>query len=173
MAKISANNPDVEEVIKIVSIVIPLAVAALFGIKINGVDFSFLPPIYAGINAFTAVLLVLALVAIKMKKQQTHRLFIRLAMLLSILFLLCYVAYHITSETTAYEGEMKPLYYFVLISHIALSIAVIPIVLYTYLWAWKGNFVKHKKWTRFAWPIWFYVAVSGVVVYYMIAPFYK
>ncbi|MCT4560208.1 MAG: DUF420 domain-containing protein [Crocinitomicaceae bacterium] len=173
MAKIDANNPTTEKLIKIVSIVIPVAVAALFGIRIEGVDLSFLPPLYAGINGLTAFLLILALIAIKMNNMKIHRMFIRTAIGFSILFLLCYVAYHITSDPTTYGGDLKPLYYFILISHIALSVAVIPIVLYTYLWAWKGDFVRHKKWTRFAWPIWFYVAVTGVVVYFMIAPYYQ
>ncbi len=173
MAFLEANSPKTDKAIKIVSIVVPIAVAALFSIKIEGVDLTFLPPIYAGINGVTAVLLLLALVAIKLKKRDLHRMFMRLAILLSIFFLLCYIAYHITSDPTSYGGENKNIYYFILISHIACSVGVIPLVLYAYLNAWKGDFVKHKKWTRYAWPIWFYVAVTGVVVYKMIAPFYK
>ena len=78
-----------------------------------------------------------------------------------------------TSDSTRYEGEYKFLYYSILISHIFLSVAVIPLVLFTYLFAWEGKFDKHKKWTRFAFPIWLYVAVTGVIVYLMISPFYK
>jgi putative membrane protein len=78
-----------------------------------------------------------------------------------------------TSDSTAYGGNMKGVYYFILISHILLSVAVIPVVLFTYLFAWEGKFDKHKKWTRFAFPIWLYVAVTGVIVYWMISPFYK
>jgi putative membrane protein len=173
MALLDPNSKKTENIIKLVSIVIPLAVAGLFGIKIEGVDLSFLPPVYAGINGLTALFLIAALVAIKRKNKNVHRRFIRLSMLLSILFLLCYVAYHITSESTSYEGDSATLYYFILISHIVLSVLVIPIVLYTYKFAWQGNFEKHKKWTRFAWPIWFYVAVTGVLVYWMISPFYS
>jgi putative membrane protein len=88
--------------------------------------------------------------------------------LLSLLFLVCYVAYHLTTESKHYVGTYLILYRFILISHIILSVAVIPLVLFTYLFAWQGNFEKHKKWTRFTWPIWFYVAVTGVVVYLMI-----
>ena len=154
------------------SVAIPVVVAVLFGVKIPGVNLHFLPPIYAGINGLTAIVLVSALVAIKNKKQELHRALIRFALLLSLLFLACYVAYHMTSDSTAYLGSMKPVYYFILISHILLSIVVIPIVLFTYLFAWEGNFEKHKKWTRFAWPIWMYVAVTGVVVYWMISPYY-
>lgn len=156
-----------------VSIVIPLAVAALFGIKVEGVDLSFLPPLYAGINGLTAVLLIGALVAIKSKNRNLHQRLIQTCLGLSLLFLLCYVAYHMTSDSTPYGGEMKLLYYFILISHIFLSIAVIPVVLFTYLFAWEGKFEKHKKWTRFAFPIWLYVAITGVVVYQMISPYYK
>ena len=155
-----------------VSIVIPLAVALLFGIKIEGVDTSFLPPIYATINGITAVVLIAALLVIKAKKMELHRALIRFALLLSLVFLVCYVAYHMTSDSTAYEGGYPKFYYTVLISHILLSVVVVPLVLYTYLFAWTGQFEKHKKWTKITWPIWFYVAVSGVLVYYMISPFY-
>ncbi|MEY4571643.1 MAG: hypothetical protein RLZ10_854 [Bacteroidota bacterium] len=161
------------KVIIAVSIVIPLAVAALFGIKVDGVDFSFLPPFYAGINGLTAVLLIGALIAIKNKNMNLHQRLIQICLVLSLLFLLCYVAYHMTSDSTRYEGEYKFLYYSILISHIFLSVAVIPLVLFTYLFAWEGKFDKHKKWTRFAFPIWLYVAVTGVIVYLMISPFYK
>jgi putative membrane protein len=78
-----------------------------------------------------------------------------------------------TSDSTPYGGSMKAVYYTILISHIILSVAVIPLVLFTYLFAWEGKFEKHKKWTRFAFPIWLYVAITGVVVYWMISPFYK
>jgi putative membrane protein len=155
-----------------VSIVIPVAVAALFGIKVDGIDLSFLPPFYAGINGLTAVLLIGALVAIKSKNMNLHQRLIQTCLALSLLFLLCYVAYHMTSDSTPYGGDMKALYYFILISHIVLSVAVIPVVLFTYLFAWEGKFEKHKKWTRFAFPIWLYVAVTGVIVYLMISPYY-
>ncbi|MDG1146767.1 MAG: DUF420 domain-containing protein [Crocinitomicaceae bacterium] len=154
------------------SAVIPVVVAVLFGIKIEGVDLSCLPPVYATINGVTAVLLVLALVAIKKKNMKLHRGLIRVCLLLSLLFLALYVSYHMTSNSTEYGGEMRGLYLVILISHILLSIAVIPLVLFTYLFAWQGQFEKHKKWTRFTWPIWFYVAVTGVLVYLMISPYY-
>lgn len=155
------------------SIIIPIAVAALFGIKIDGVDLSFLPPIYATINGFTAVLLIGALVAIKSKNIKLHKLLIHICLVLSLLFLVAYVAYHITSESTAYEGVYTSLYYPILISHIVLSIVVIPIVLFTYLFAYQGDFERHKKWTRVAFPIWLYVAITGVIVYLMISPYYE
>lgn len=155
-----------------VSIIIPIAVAALFGIKVEGVDLSFLPPFYATLNGITAVLLVLALVFIKKGNMKLHQRTIQACLAISLLFLLCYVAYHMTSDSTAYEGSYKAIYYFILISHILLSVAVIPVVLFTYLFALEGNYTKHKKYTRFAFPIWLYVAVTGVVVYWMISPYY-
>lgn len=173
----------------IASVAIPVVVAVLFGVKIPGVDLTFLPPIYAGINGLTAVLLVGALIAIKGKNRKLHETFIKTCMVLSLLFLASYVAYHMTSDSTVYgdingDGERQEaeaiavgssllVYQFILISHILLSIVIVPIVLFTYLFAWQGNFERHKKWTRFAWPMWFYVAVTGVIVYWMISPYYS
>ena len=162
----------VKRLIYLLSIAIPLVVAVLFGVKMEGVDLSFLPPFYASINALTAIILIGALLAIKNKNKNLHQRLIQVAFGLSILFLASYVAYHMTSESTIYGGDSKLIYYFILISHILLSIVVIPIVLFTYLFAWQGDFVRHKKWTRFAWPLWMYVAVTGVIVYWMISPYY-
>lgn len=161
-----------KKLIYIVSIVVPVAVAALFSIRIEGVDFSFLPPIYAALNGGTAVLLVFALIAIRQNNMRLHALLIRTSLVLSLFFLLCYIAYHITSDPTPYGGEYGWLYYPLLITHIVFSVAVIPLVLLTYLWAWTGDYKRHKKWTRFSFPIWLFVAVSGVVVYVMISPYY-
>jgi putative membrane protein len=163
---------NVRKLIIALSIVIPVAVAILFKVKIPGYDLSFLPPFYAGINGLTAILLIGALIAIKNKNVNLHQTLIQSSLFLSVLFLLCYVAYHITSDSTEYKGDLPGVYFPLLISHIVLSVAVIPIVLFTYLFAWQGDFVKHKKWTKFAFPIWLYVAVTGVIVYFMISPFY-
>lgn len=159
-------------VIYTLSAVIPLVVAVLFRVKIEGVDLSILPPIYATINGLTALLLIAALVAIKNKKRKLHESLIKVSLGLSLLFLASYVAYHMTSDSTEYLGAYKGLYYTILISHIALSVLVIPIVLFTYLFAWQGQFNRHKKWAKFTWPLWFYVAITGVIVYLMISPFY-
>lgn len=158
--------------IYIASIAIPLVVIVLFKVKIEGVNLQFLPKLYASINGITAVYLLFALYAIKQKNIEIHRRYIRRALLLSIIFLGCYVAYHMTSDPTKYGGNYGMVYYPLLISHVLLSVVIVPIVLFTYLFAWQGDIEKHKKWTRFAWPIWFYVAVSGVVVYLMISPYY-
>jgi putative membrane protein len=182
------NNSGLRKWIITISIVIPIAVAALFAIKIEGVDFSFLPPIYAGINAATAALLIMALRFIKAGNVQLHQKTIQVALVLSVLFLLCYVAYHMTSDSTVYgdldaNGQLDEIeksavastrlaYIILLLSHIFLSVAVIPVVLFTYLHAWEGNYQKHKKWAKFAFPIWLYVAITGVIVYFMISPYY-
>jgi putative membrane protein len=159
--------------IYVASVAIPVVVALLFGIKIEGVDLSFLPPVYASINGLTAVVLIFALYAIKRRNTALHRKLIRFALLLSLLFLGCYVAYHMTSDSTPYGGNYKLLYFAILISHILLSILVVPLVLFTYLFAWQGDYKRHKKWTRITFPLWFYVAVSGVIVYLMISPYYS
>jgi putative membrane protein len=163
---------NARKLIIVLSIVIPLAVAILFKVKIPGYDLSILPPFYAGINGLTAVLLIGALIAIKNKNINLHQTLIQSSLFLSVLFLLCYVAYHITSDSTEYKGDIPNVYFPLLISHIVLSVAVIPVVLFTYLFAWQGDYIRHKKWTKFAFPIWLYVAVTGVIVYFMISPFY-
>ena len=163
---------NARKLIIVLSIVIPLAVAILFKVKIPGYDLSFLPPFYTGINGITAILLIGALIAIKNKNINLHQTLIQSSLFLSVLFLLCYVAYHITSDSTEYKGELPNVYFPLLISHIVLSVAVIPVVLFTYLFAWQGDYIRHKKWTKFAFPIWLYVAVTGVIVYFMISPFY-
>ena len=157
------------------SIIIPLAVAALFRIKIPGYDFSFLPPIYASINGITAVLLIAAVYAIKNGNTKRHELLMKTCIGLSALFLVMYVVYHMFSDSTTYggEGAMRYLYYFILITHIVLSVVVIPFVLFTFSRALAGNFERHRKLARITFPIWLYVAVTGVVVYLMISPYYQ
>lgn len=158
--------------IYIASFAIPIVIAVLFGVKVKDVDLSFLPPVYASINGLTAIVLVAALIAIKKKNKSLHRGLIRFSLLLSLLFLACYVAYHMTSDSTPYGGDYRTLYLVILLTHILLSIVVVPLVLFTYLFAWEGNYVRHKKWTKITWPFWFYVALSGVIVYLMISPYY-
>ena len=161
--------------IVILSIIIPLAVAAMFSIKIDIQLPVFLPPIYATINAFTAVILVMAFWAIKNKKKILHEKLMKTALLLSILFLVLYLSYHMTSDSTAFggEGNIKIIYFFLLISHILLSITVIPFVLITYVRAITNQVELHKKIARFTFPLWLYVAVTGVIVYFMISPYYS
>ncbi len=160
--------------IVVLSVVIPIAVAWLFTFKIDGYDTSFLPPIYATINAITAVLLVVGVMAIKNGKRHLHQKLMTSAIVFSALFLILYVAYHITSDHTPFGGEggIRTLYFVLLISHIVLSVGIIPLVLVTYVRALAERFDRHKKIAKITFPIWLYVAVSGVVVYLMISPYY-
>ena len=163
------------KLIILVSIVIPIVVAFLFTVKLPNVEpLSFLPPIYASINGLTALILISALVAIKNKKIQLHSLLMKCAIALSLVFLLMYVAYHMTSESTPFggEGTIRYIYFTILISHILLSITVIPFVLVTYVRAITNDIQAHKKIAKITFPLWLYVAVTGVVVYIMISPYY-
>ena len=160
--------------IKIVSIVIPVVVAILFGVRVDYELPIFLPPIYSSLNALTAVLLVLASVAIKSKKIKLHQRLMQTCIALSLVFLVMYIAYHMTTDPTPFGGEgfTKLMYFFILISHILLSIALIPLVLISYVRAFQEEFPAHKKISKITFPIWLYVAVTGVVVYLMISPYY-
>jgi putative membrane protein len=162
-----------------VSILIPIVVAILFSVKLK--DFgipveplSFLPPIYASINGVTAILLVAAVMAIKKGNRKLHERLMTAAIACSVVFLVMYVAYHMTSDSTKFGGEgwIKNVYFFILISHILLSIIIIPLVLFTYVRALSESFDRHKKLAKITFPLWLYVAVTGVVVYLMIAPYY-
>ena len=184
--------------IKIISVIIPAVVALLLFLKWNGdklvfdlrspnfdpiilienlpiaKPLYFLPPIYAVINLVTAILLVLALFAIKVKKIQIHQRLMQTCIALSLIFLVMYIAYHITTDPTTFKGTgyIKALYFFVLISHIILSIILIPLVLISYVRAFQMEFPEHKKISKITFPIWLYVAVTGVIVYIMISPYY-
>ena len=159
----------------LISIVIPVVVTILFTVRIpNVASLSFFPPIYATVNGITAVILLLALKAIKSKNIKLHKNLMKTAIALSLAFLLMYVAYHMTSDSTPYGGEgfIRYVYFFILISHIILSIGIIPMVLFTYVRAFTKQFEDHKKIARYTFPIWLYVAVTGVIVYFMISPYY-
>ena len=165
--------------IVLVSILIPVVVALLFSVKLKDFGFhveplSFLPPIYATINGVTAVVLVAGVLAIKNGKRKLHEQLMTTAIALSVVFLVMYVAYHMTSDSTKFGGEgmIRNVYFFILITHILLSIAVIPLVLITYVRTLAEKFDKHKKIAKITFPIWLYVAVTGVVVYLMISPYY-
>jgi len=159
----------------VLSIVIPVLVATLFRVKVEGYDFRFLPSIYASINGLTAILLVLAFILIRRGNRVAHKWTMIVCIALSATFLVLYILYHVTTPSTAYGGEglIKYVYYIILISHIVLSVAITPLVLFTFSRALGGNFERHKALAKFTFPIWLYVAVSGVVVYCMISPYYK
>jgi len=169
------TNDPYRKLIIALSILIPIAVGALFRVKIEGYGTSFLPPVYATTNGITALLLVAAWLAIKSKRVILHRRLMKTCIALSACFLLMYVVYHMTSDSTPYEGTgwIRSVYYFILISHIILSVGVVPLVLLAFSRALSGDFERHRALARFAFPVWLYVAVTGVIVYLMISPFYK
>ncbi|NND76908.1 MAG: DUF420 domain-containing protein [Flavobacteriales bacterium] len=157
------------------SIAIPVLISLLFYTdKIEGYDFSFLPATYAITNGITALLLVSAVVAIKNKNMLLHKRLMTACIALSIYFLAAYVLYHSTSEQVKFggDGAVKIVYLIILASHILLSVAIVPLVLITYTRALHQKFDKHKKIARITFPIWLYVAITGVVIYLMISPYY-
>lgn len=172
----------------IASILIPAVVAALFGLpKVEGVNTSFLPMIYASINGLTAFILIAALVAVKKKKIELHQRLIKIAIGCSILFLAGYVTYHLTSHEARYgdvngdgvvdvqeaidAGSIRFVYLILLLTHILFSIGVIPLVLLTFVRGNAGHVKKHRKLAKTTFPVWLYVAITGVVVYLFIAPY--
>lgn len=179
MNNIETKEAKYKKIIIALSVIIPLAVAALFGINLKELGFNvepltFLPPIYASINGLTAILLIAAVIAIKKGNKKLHEQLNTLAIICSLLFLVMYIGYHMTSDSTKFGGEgvIKYIYYFILFTHIILSIIVIPFVLITYMRAKLGKFDAHKKIAKKTFPLWLYVAVTGVIVYIMISPYY-
>ena len=175
--------------------VLTVVVLALVGlmrrVKIplpEGWDFSFLPPFHATVNALTAVVLVVALYFIKQRRVEAHRKAIYVAMGLSVLFLLSYVAYHFTTPETIYgdvdgNGKLDPgelaavgsartFYLALLLSHIVLAAVSLPLILFTFIRAFTGQFERHRQMARWVFPLWLYVAVTGPVCYWMLKPFY-
>lgn len=175
MEELALKEKRFNRLITVVSIVVPIVVASLFGVKIDGVErMGFLPPIYATINGVTAILLIAAVIAIKNGKQELHQKLMTTCIGLSLVFLILYIVYHMTAESTSYGGEgiLRNVYFIILISHIILSIVIIPLVLKTYAKGYLGKYESHRKFAKFAFPIWLYVAISGVLVYLMISPYY-
>lgn len=179
--------------IVVLSVAIPLVVALLFGVNLRKLGYdveplSFLPPIYATINGITAVLLIAAVWSIKNGKRALHERLIKIAIACSVAFLGMYVAYHMTADSTVFGdvnhngvleadeasaiGGIRLLYLVILLSHILLSIVIIPFVLITYVRAISKSFERHKKIAKITFPLWLYVAVTGVIVYLMISPYY-
>jgi putative membrane protein len=153
------------------SVLVPALVALLLFADLGGKalvgELKFLPALNAGINSTVSVLLVAALVLVKRGKINLHRAVMLTALVLSIFFLVSYVLYHYAEGDVKYRGEglIKGVYLFILISHILLSIAVVPLALFAVYRGLSGSIARHKKIVRWAWPIWFYVSVTGVCVY--------
>lgn len=163
--------------IKLLSIAIPLAVAVLLGLptKLDLGEWVYtLPHVIGVINSLTAICLIMAFVFVKQKKIALHKKFNSAAFVLGAIFLLCYVTYHASAPSTSYGGDetTKYVYYFFLLTHILLSIGVVPLVLLAFYYALNGMIDKHKKIVKFTFPIWLYVSVTGVIVYLMISPYY-
>lgn len=171
------NDRQIVPIIIALSVVVPLAVAALilfpdvFNLNL-GIERGTLPAFHAFINGTTAVLLVVGLVFIRSKNMVAHRASMLFAFGLSAVFLLSYVISKLNADPIPYQGDFRGLYLFVLISHILLSIPVLPLAMFAIYRGWTNNIEKHKKVVRFAFPVWLYVAITGVLVYIFMAPYY-
>lgn len=175
---LAAKQKVLTKIIVGVSIVIPVVVAILLftaapEVETN-IDLKLLPKFHAILNSLTALSLILGFVFIKQGNIVAHKTVNLFALLFSVLFLVSYVVYHSLAESTSFggEGAIRYVYYFILISHIILAAVIVPLVLFTFLRALTSQFEKHKKIARWTLPIWLYVAITGVVVYLMISPYY-
>ncbi len=159
----------------VVSVVVLLLVGLMRRVKFDlGIDFHFLPPLHASLNALTAVILLLALYFIKNKQIENHRKAIYAAMVCSALFLVSYVLYHFTTPETRFggEGAIRTVYFILLITHVVLAAAILPFILLTFNRAYTAQYERHKKMARWVFPLWLYVAITGPVCYLMLKPYY-
>ncbi|MES2730358.1 MAG: DUF420 domain-containing protein [Bacteroidota bacterium] len=166
-----------QTLINILSIVIPMAVAVLIGIRTKiylGEWTKVLPHVIGFINSLTSVLLILGFYFIKQKNVKAHKTMMLGAFVMGSVFLVCYITYHLSNPSTPFGGEgwIRPVYYFLLITHIGLSIGVVRLVLLAVYYALTNQILRHKKVVKYAFPIWLYVSVTGVIVYLMISPYY-
>jgi len=166
-----------QNLINVLSLAIPLAVAVLLGIRTKidlGPWTSMLPHVIGVINSLTALLLLVGLYFIKRGNVAEHRNTMLAAFALGALFLICYILYHISNPSTSFGGEgwVRLVYYFFLVTHIGLSIGVVRFVLLAVYYALSGQLDRHRKVVKYAYPIWLYVSVTGVIVYLMIRPYY-
>ncbi len=171
------ENKKYRKIINILAIAIPVAVAVLIGIrqKIDlGAWTKVLPHVIGMLNTATAILLLLGFYFIKTNNRNLHRLMMTFAFVLGAIFLVCYILYHISNESTPFGGSgfIRPIYYFLLISHILLSIVVVWFVLRAVYFGYSNQLAEHRKAVKWAFPIWLYVSVSGVIVYLLISPYY-
>ncbi|SIT92818.1 DUF420 domain-containing protein [Pontibacter indicus] len=173
----AGNDKKFLVVIAILSITIPVVVAMLFFMPkegSNAVDVSFLPTLHAILNSMTACLLVVGYYNIRKGNIKVHRTAMASAFGLSAIFLVSYVTYHFLGERTIYGGDgyLKLFYYFILLTHIVLAVVIVPLVLLSVYFALSEQFTRHRRISRWTFPIWLYVAVTGVLVYIMISPYY-
>ena len=163
------------QVAYVVSVVVLLLVGLMRRVKIDlGIDFHFLPPIHATLNAITAVILLVALYYIKNKQIEQHRKAIYLAMVCSALFLVSYVLYHFTTPETRFggTGTIRTVYFFLLLTHVVLAAVTLPLVLLTFNRAYTNQIERHRKMARWVFPLWLYVAITGPICYLMLKPYY-
>jgi len=171
------NDARARSLIIAVSIIVFGAVVALGKVKLNvelGFDEHIFAKINAAINSTVSVLLLAGLIAVKNKKYLLHKRIMIAAIILSCLFLVSYICHHLFTGETKFggEGNIRYIYYFILGTHIILAAIILPFILFTAYRSMIGEFARHKKLARITWPIWFYVAVTGVIVYLMISPYY-
>ena len=174
------ENKKLIKRLNIAAYLITAAVLTLVGmmrrVKIDvSFDTSFLPGVNAGINIITSVLLLLALWFIKQKNIEAHKKTIYVAICTSALFLLTYVLYHFTNVETSFckEGTIRSIYYFVLATHVILAGVIFPFILFTFIRAYTGQIDRHRAMAKWVWPVWFYVSVTGPIVYFMLKPCYN
>ena len=172
------NDAKARVLIITLSVIVFGAVVALGKVKLNvnlGFDEHIFAKINAAINSTVSVLLLLALIAVKSKEYLLHKRIMITAIILSCLFLVSYICHHLFTGETKFggEGNIRYVYYFILGTHIILAAIILPFILFTAYRSMIGEFSRHKKLARITWPIWFYVAVTGVVVYFMISPYYN
>jgi putative membrane protein len=159
----------------IASFVVLILVGMMRRVKITtDIDFGFLPPVHATLNAIAAVFLLLAFYYIKQGNVEKHRTFILAALSCSGLFLISYVVYHFTTPETRYGGEgvIRSVYFFLLITHVVLAAVILPFVLLTFIRAYTNQFERHKKMARWVFPLWLYVTITGPICYLMLKPYY-
>jgi len=171
------KKKDYSKLIWIAGAVLALAVGVIYitpKVDMQGTVLDHLPAVNATINGTVSILLVLGFVFIKYKRIDLHRKVMTLNMVLSVLFLLSYVTYHVTHESTSYggEGALRYVYLFILLTHILLAMIIAPLVLVTFVRALSERFDQHRKIARITLPLWLYVSVTGVIVYLMISPYY-
>lgn len=174
----SASDKKFLTIIAVLSVIIPVVVALLFFMPkegTSGVNVSFLPTLHAILNSLTAVALVVGYYYIKQNNTKAHRAAMLTAFSLSAIFLVSYVTYHFLGERTVYGGEgvLKYFYYFILLTHIVLAVAIVPLVLLSVYFGITNQLSRHRRISRWTFPIWLYVAVTGVLVYVLISPYYS
>lgn len=172
------NDVKARGLIIAVSIIVFVAITVLSRVKLDvqlGFDEHLFAKINAGINSAVSVLLIVGLIAVKNKNYILHKRIMITAIILSSLFLVSYVCHHLFTGETKFggEGTIRYIYYFILGTHIVLAGIILPFILFTAYRAMVGEWQKHKKLSKITWPIWLYVAVTGVIVYFMISPYYN